>query len=333
MYDLGNIIQSQCTLWATLLLPVKKLCSKFQTTALTTSRLPVAAAKPLSLRPQPTTPPRQVAGDPVPSHSTQPILLDPADNMRLRTVEPPLRLTSTILTRADIQDAAVPQLLTNSEQLRPQSSSRSFSPSSSHVKQLRRMTRYYASALKPDEKVVLSRGDQNHNLKRWTEVDLILHKGGLKDLAPKDVYIGPDEQVCIIPVIIVTDGEKARTHKQQVFHKFHRLRISSEPAMKQATDGPIARERAYFVEASRVARLSSHTANYHQPQPVSYQSPPPSTASFRARSPLVHEVGRYRPRKEVTFDSILAPQQSSKVEMYRNEQPGFFQRAKKTLGI
>ncbi|RZK66672.1 MAG: hypothetical protein EOO92_25010, partial [Pedobacter sp.] len=79
---------------------------------------------------------------------------------------------------------------------------------------------------KPGEKVVLSRGDQNHNLKRWTEVDLILHKEGLKDLAPKDVYIGPDEQVCMIPVIIVTDGEKARTHKQQVFLEFHRLRIS-----------------------------------------------------------------------------------------------------------
>lgn len=242
-----------------------------------------------------------------------------------------VQLSSTILTQADIEYAAVPEPPTNNKRRCRQSPARNFSLPTFHPTQPRTMTRYYPSALTPDDKTALAQGEQNHNLKSWTPKDLILQEETRKDLAPTNVYIGLDKQVCIIPSIIITDGQDQRAHIKQLAYKYHTSRCSSAPTVPPKEIGPIAQERAYCFAAGHTVSNGSYFVNNQRP--MSYRPPHPLTAGARVRSPLANEVSISRPREEVTFDRILVPHRFGKGETYRDGQDGKLKKAKKTLGI
>jgi hypothetical protein len=321
-----NFMQYQGTLRATLVLCSRMFGSKFRDAAPVAGQPPIVA-KALSLPP----PLSLRAGGPLSSHPPQLPELPFAPHQPKTATEKLVQLSSTILTQADIEYAAVPKLQTNDKRPRRQSPVQNFSLPTFHPTQPRRMTRYYASAFTPEEKVALAEGEENHNLKSWTEKDLIFHEETLKDLRPTNVSTGPDEQVCIIPVVIVTDGQEARTHKQQLFHKLYKSRVSSAPAVPQAVSGTFAQERAHVLAASRTASTGSYFSNNHRP--VSYRPPYPSASGARFRSPLANEVSHYQPRQQVTFDSILVPHRSGEGETYQSKQNAHLQKAKKTMGI
>lgn len=215
---LNNILQSKGMLQATLVLSMMILCSKSQD-AFPVARRPPNAEKALSLQSQLSGRPRETSGGPLSSHPPQPPDLLFAPCQSSTATEESIQLSSTILAQADSEDAAVPVPPTYNKRARRPPLVRNFNLPMFYPVQPREMTRYYASALTHDEKTALAEGQKNHNQKSWTAKDLILHREALKDLKPTIVYTGSDEQVCIIPVIIVTDGKNARTHKQQVYHK------------------------------------------------------------------------------------------------------------------
>jgi hypothetical protein len=272
-----------------------------------------------------------MAGGPLSSHPPQLPDLQFAPRQSSTAIEERVELSSTILTQADIEYAAVPDPQTNNKRAHRLSPSRNFSLPNFHPMQPPKMARYYASALTHDENAALAEGQKNHNLKSWTAKDLILHKEAMKAIKPTNLYLGSDEQVCIIPVIVVTDGQKARTHKQQLYHKLHKSRVSSAPAVQQTTNGQITQERAQVLAASRTASSGGYFATKHRP--VSYRPPYPSASGARVRSPLANEANHYQLRKDVTFDGILVPHRSGKGETYRKEQDAGSKKAKRNTGI
>ena len=327
---LNITFQSQGTLRVTLLLSLKMICSNFQEAAPVAGRLP-NAAQALSLQSQLSGRPRSRAGGPLSSHPPQLPDLPFAPRHYSAATEERVELSSTILTQADIEWTDVPEPPANNKRSHQPTPVRNFSLPTFHPKQPRKMARYYASALTHDEKTALAEGQKNHNLKSWTAKHLILHEEALKDIKPTNLYIGPDEEVCIIPVIIVTDGQKARTHKQQLCHKLHKLRVSSAPAVQQAVSGPIAQERAQVFAASRSTSDGGYFATTHRP--VSYRPPHPASSGVRVRSPLANEVSHYEPRKDVTFDGILVPHRSGKGEAYLEQENVRSKKAKRKMGI
>ncbi|KAF3040427.1 hypothetical protein E8E11_006178 [Didymella keratinophila] len=172
------------------------------------------------------------------------------------------------------------------------------------------MARYYTFTLSHDEKAALAEGQKNDNLKSWTAKDLILHEEALKDIKPTNLSIGPNEQL---------------------YHKLHKSRVNSAPAVQQTANGPVAQERAKVFAASRTTSDGGYFAPKHRP--VSYRPPHPPSSGVRVRSPLANEVSYYQPRKHVTFDGILVPHGSGKGETYPNGQDAHVKKAKKTTGI
>jgi hypothetical protein len=170
-------------------------------------RLP-NAAKGLALQPQLNGRPRLGAGGPLSQHPPQLPGLPFASHQSSTTLEERVEQSSTSLTQVDIEYAAVPEPPTNSDRSHRPSPFRKFSLPFYHPMQPRKIARYYASALTHDEKTALAEGQKNHNLKSWTAKDLILHEEALKDNKPTNLFISPDEQVCIIPMIIVTDDRR-----------------------------------------------------------------------------------------------------------------------------
>lgn len=307
---MNSNFQSQRMLRTTLVLSLKIICSMFQDAAPVVVRLP-NAAKGLSLQLQLNGRRRLRAGGPLSQHPPRLPDLPFASHQSSTTVEERVEQSSTSLTQVDIEYAAVPEPPTNSERSHRPSPVRNFSLPFYHPMQPRKIARYYASALTHDEKTALAEGQKNHNLKSWTAKDLILHEEALKDNKPTNLFIGPDEQVCIILMLIVTDGQKARTPKQQLYHKLHKLLVSSAPAVQQAVSGPIAQECAQVFAASRSTSDGSYFATKHRS--VSYRPPHPASSRVRVRSPFANEVGHYQPRKDITFDEILVPHRSGKV--------------------
>ena len=302
MQSLAHLLKtlhSQAMLQATSIVFVKMYFSKSQTVSPITGR-PSPTPKPLSLPPQLFQLPFLVGGGPLSSHPPQfpdlPFTLRRANALRYSapTVNIP-QLSATISTQADIQDATVPHLPANNNRRRRQSPVRNFSLPTYHPEQPYTMSRYYATALTSEDRIALAQGIKNHNLKRWTPKNLILHEEARKDLMPAHTYIGPDDQVCIIPVIIVTDGPNSRTHAKQLSQKLHTQRSSSAPSLPPP-DGPIARARARAH--SRTASSGSYFAQNHHGKPTPRPSGPYKYASIsqcRVRSPLANEVNSYKP--------------------------------------
>lgn len=302
LQGLNIILQSQVTLRA-LVLSVKICCSKFQEAAPVAGRSSPVAGKALSLQPQSFGLPYLMGGGPLSSRPPQlpdlPFAVRQSNAVDRSITEVPVQLSSTILTQADIEYAVVPEPPTNNKRRRQQSPVRNFSLPTFHLTQPRTMTRYYLSALTPDDKTALAQGEQNHNLKSWTPENLILQEETRKDLAPTNVYIGPDKQVCIIPSIIVTDGQDQRAHIKQLAYKYHTSRCSSAPSVPSKETGSIALERTYYFAACRTASNGSYFVDNQRS--MSCRPPHPPTAEVRVRSPLANEVSIPRPQKEVNF--------------------------------
>lgn len=250
------------------------------------------AEKAISLQPRLISRPHLTAGGPLSSHPPQLHGVPHAPSQSGSALVAGAELSPTILTQADIEYAAVPEPATNSKPTRRPSPVLNFSLSTSRPKRPRKMARYYASALALSEKVALAEGQKNHNLKSWMAKDLILHKEALKDLNPTFLHTGCDEQVCIIPVIVVTDGQKARTHKQQLYHKLYKSRVANGAAVQQNADVQIAQYQAQVLPPSRTVSNGSYFTTNHLP--VSYRPSCPSASASvtRVRSPLANEINQ-----------------------------------------
>ena len=181
---------------------------------------PSLVTKSLSHQPQLLELSLRVHGDPLTSRPPRlpdlSFALQRSNAVRHSATNESVQLSPVILTQAEFEAAAVPEPPANSRQ----SPVRKFNLSTHHLKQLRVMARYYVSALTLDDHVALTQGEENHNHKSWTSKDMVLFEELRKEIMPTNMYIGPDKHVCIIPVIIVTQGQDERTHTRQLFHEY-----------------------------------------------------------------------------------------------------------------
>ncbi|KAJ8108411.1 hypothetical protein OPT61_g8191 [Boeremia exigua] len=262
-----------------------------------------------------------VNGGPLTSHPPQlpepPSTLRRSNAVRVPPTTNSAQMSSTILTATDIESAAVPEPPANHDnnRRRRQSPVRNFSLPTHHPEQPRTAARYYTSALSEDEHAALARGDINHNLISWTQKDLTLAQQSSRDLMPLQMYAGPDNQTCIIPLIIVTEGQSQGTHIRQLRQQLHASRPGGAPSCLPVQSGPIARARA---------QANSRTADDYfsgNHRPISCR---PSRQVFadesHARSFLANEVTTYRPSRQTTFGTFLTPHPSGKGEVYRDSQ-------------
>ena len=212
--------------------------------------------------------------------------------------------------------------------------------------------RYYGQALSQDDRQTLSHGVVNHNLKKWTPKDMVLHHESRKGLVPhghgisnldkldalvsiqqeKELCQEALDKVCDLPGVTQNRTKTANGHKENLTHapqvsqSMHDLRSASASAPPESAS-PKHLTRTFSFDESpknthvRAASSGDYFARQARPtralrRRLREPSPATSDASSRVRSPLTKEVPQHTHNPEVTFDAFLAPHTSGKGEAF-----------------
>lgn len=113
------------------------------------------------------------------------------------------------------------------------------------------MSRYYPSALSVEDHVALVKGEQNHNCKSWTQKDRIAFEQSRRELLPPGTYLGPCQQVCPVPKIILTEGQDQWTHALQLHSQ-----LRSQLVSKRSNIEPFVKSEQLVFNIQARARAS-----------------------------------------------------------------------------